>query len=746
MKHIDLNNKQVFVRKRKLKNFILIYGLFFVLGNFASGQGIDHWETVFYSNSTYRFYTSAQGTASSDWRSPGFNDQSWRTGKGGIGYGDGDDNTVIEKCVSVFMRTEFNISDTSTILDGILHVDYDDAFVAYLNGVEIARSQGLSGDYPPGDQLSSVNHEAAMYSGGVPEAFFVDRVKLKSLLENGKNILAVQLHNSSPGSSDMSSNIFFSVGLTTSEQQYSLTPPWFYLPFVFRGSTLPLVIINTDGKSIPDEPKIDASMKIIYNGAGEVNHPDDSPNVYNGIIGIEIRGASSSGYPQKPYSLETRDSLGENNNVPILGMPKENDWVLLSHYNEKTFMRNLISFHLFAKMGHYATRARLVDVILNGRYEGIYLLGEKVKRDKNRIDIAPILPDANTGAALTGGYIFKVDYAYSNDSWLSAYSPIDHPDYDTRFVYYYPKWYLISDVQKTYLQGHVDAFQKAMHAPDFADTYRNYIDLQSFIDYFIVSEVSRNVDGYKKSRYFYKDRNNRGGLIYAGPVWDFDWAWKDIYDCDLLRNTTGAGWAYKVNDCRRTYTPGWYVRLLEDPAFADMVNCRYFYLRKNVLSMEHINAFIDSVYQVVNAAQENHYQRWRILGIKTGAPELEAPAQTYDEEVSRLRNWIETRLTWLDANMPGTNQNCGILNAKKNAEQIIFRVFPNPVRSDLYIESGVPIERIQLYDMTGKMVISLDAENSYSWHLNLESFHSGLYFVKTFMQDKQIIVRKIMIE
>lgn len=741
-----MNINQTFIRKRILNNIFLIFGLFSVLGNSVIGQGVNHWETVFYSNTTYRYFTSAEGTPATDWRSPGFNDLAWRSGKGSIGYGDGDDNTVIEKCIALFMRTEFSITDTSVILDGILHVDYDDAFVAYLNGVEIARSQGLSGDYPSADQLSTVNHEASMYSGGLPEAFFPDRVKLKSLLKIGKNVLAVQIHNSSPGSSDMTSNIFFSVGLTTQEQQYSLTPPWFYLPFVFRGSTLPLLIINTDGKPIPDEPKIDASMKIIYNGTGVTNHPDDSANVYNGKIGIEIRGASSSGYPQKPYSLETRDSLGENNNVSILGMPKENDWVLLSHYNEKTFMRNLISYHLFAKMGHYATRARLVDVILNGRYDGIYLLGEKVKRDQNRIDIAPMMPDASTGAALTGGYIFKVDYAYSNDSWLSAYSPVDHPDYDTRFVYYYPKWYLISDAQKTYLQGHVNAFQKAMHQPDFADTYQNYIDVLSFIDYFIVSEVSRNVDGYKKSRYFFKDRDDRGGLIHAGPVWDFDWAWKNIYDCSLLRNTTGAGWAYRVNDCRRTYTPGWYVRLLEDPAFADMVNCRYFYLRENILSMDNINAFIDSVYQVVDAAQENHYQRWKILGIKTGAPEIEPPAQTYDEEVARLRNWIQIRLNWLDANMPGTNQNCGLINAKKDAGQIIFRIYPNPASSDLYIESDEPIDRIQLYDMTGKVVISVNTGNSYSWHLNLGGFRSGLYFVKTFMNDNQWIVRKIMIE
>ncbi len=748
------NRKISSLKKFKRTNMHTVYFrvVFLVISLFSGlimsvfAQVTDHWETVFQSNATYRYFTSIEGIASSNWRNPEFDDQAWRTGQGGLGYGDNDDKTIIEHCTSVFMRTRFNVTDISNILDGILHADYDDAFVAYLNGVEIARSDGLSGDYPAYNQISSANHEAKMYSGGVPEGFYINTSKLKSLLKQGVNIMAIQVHNSSTSSSDMSSNIFFSLGLSTPEQQFSPTPPWFYLPFIFRNSTLPIVIINTNGQSIPDEPKINASMKIIFNDSGKINQPDDSANVYNGLIGIEIRGASSSGYPQKPYSLETRDSLGENNNIPILGMPSENDWVLLSNYNEKTFMRNLLAYHLFEKMGHYATRARLVELVLNGKYQGIYLFGEKVKRDQNRIDIAPILPEVSSGAGLTGGYIFKVDYAHSYDSWLSAYSPIDHPNYNTRFVYYYPKYYIINDAQNNYLKNYVDAFQKAMHEASFADTYQNYIDIKSFIDYFLVSEVSRNVDGFKKSRYFFKDRDDRGGLIHAGPVWDFDWAWKNINGCTELRNTSGAGWSYKVNDCRETYSPGWMVRLLEDPAFADMINCRYFHLRETLLSMDHINSFIDSVYQVVYTSQENHYQRWKILGINTGAPEIESPSQTYDEEVQRLRNWIQTRITWLDANMPGTNQNCGVINARSNPIQVIYRIFPNPAHEDFYIESDASIEQVHLYDIAGKIVLSEKSENEFSRHINISELQPGLYFVKSIMKNKQVVVNKVIIE
>jgi hypothetical protein len=693
----------------------------------------------------FSYFTSAEGTPPSDWIYQGFDDTQWRTGQGGIGNGDGDDNTVIEQCTSVFMRTLFNVTDTSIIENGVLHVDYDDAFIAYLNGVEIARSDGLSQDYPDKDQLSSVNHEAKMYSGGLPELFYVEKSLLKQIIMEGENVLAIQVHNVTTSSSDMSSNTFFSVGLNTADQQFSPTPDWFYLPFFFNGSTLPLIIIDTNGQSIPDEPKITAMMKVISNDNGLINHPNDTPNEYDGYIGIEIRGASSSGYPQKPYSLETRDALGENNDVPLLGMPEENDWVLISHYNEKSFMRNLISYHIFQNMGHYATRSRLVDVIINGEYEGIYLFGEKVKRDKNRIDIKKLKADEISGVDITGGYVFKVDYAYSFDSWTSDYSPLDHPDYVTKFVYYYPDWDVIVPEQKTYIKDAVDAFQYSLRQPDFNITYQDYIEVNSFIDYFLVSELSRNVDGYKKSRYFNKDRDDIDGLIHAGPVWDFDWAWKNIYAYENIRNTYGAGWCYKVNDYQSTSSPGWYVKLLESPEFADRIHCRYKALRETTLSLDSIYAFMDSIYNIVILPQENHYQRWKILGVRTGAPELDPPAQTYDEEYNRLKDWIATRIGWLDANMVGTDDYCQYtgINSKK---EITFRVFPNPADQYLYVESENLIFHIQMFDLSGVVVKDIRSESKMSWQLNISDLPSGIYFIKAFLDSQNVIVRKIIIK
>jgi CotH kinase protein len=146
-------------------------------------------------------------------------------------------------------------------------------------------------------------------------------------------------------------------------------------------SNLPIVVINTKpGEKIVDAPKITADMKIIYHGNGIRNFSSDSGNVYTGKIGIEIRGAYSASFPQKPYGLETRDNTGNKLNVSLLGMPSENDWVLLANYNDKTFLRNVLAFDIFNKMGNYSTRMRFCEVVLNNEYQGIYLLGEKIKR------------------------------------------------------------------------------------------------------------------------------------------------------------------------------------------------------------------------------------------------------------------------------------------------------------------------------------------------------------------------------
>jgi hypothetical protein len=167
--------------------------------------------------------------------------------------------------------------------------------------------------------------------------------------------------------------------------------------FAQEGMDIPIVVIETNGGfSIPDEPKINAHMKVIDHGPGQLNFISDSGNIYDGNVGIEIRGAYSASLPQKPYGFETRNEASENLNVPLLGMPVENDWILLANYNDKSFLRNSLAGQIFRSMGHYAPRTRHCEVIVNGSYDGIYVLTEKIKRDKNRVDIARLLQGNNS--------------------------------------------------------------------------------------------------------------------------------------------------------------------------------------------------------------------------------------------------------------------------------------------------------------------------------------------------------------
>jgi hypothetical protein len=721
---------------------IFIIWLFFFSGiwRVIYGQSPDHWETVVYNDDLWRYFVGIQDPVP-DWNMSSFEDSIWAEGRGGFGYGDNDDNTIIPACISVYIRRMFNLADTGVISSAILNMDYDDAFVAYLNGVEIARA-GISVDHPSFDQTGD-DHEAAMYRGLPPEYFTVDKDKLKSCLLPGANILAVEVHNSTISSSDLSSNVFLSFGITDTTHNYRPVPSWFTLPVDFSSSGLPVVVINTDpGETIPDEPKINADMKIIFHGGTTRNRVSDPGNVYSGKIGIEIRGKYSASLPQKPFGFETRDSLGNNLNTGLLGMPPENDWILLANYNDKTFLRNYLAFEIFRETGHYAPRSRYCEVVLNGSYQGIYLLTEKIKIDENRVNISKLRPDENSGDNMTGGYIFKIDYYTPSDSWMSNYSPIEKPDAQVFFVYYDPKPDELTTYQKNYLKDYVNTFEAILYSPGFADSqtgYRAYIDVPSFIDYFLVGEVSRNVDTYKKSRYLYKNRDSRSGRLFSGPVWDFDWAWKNLMeDCINFNQTDGSGWAYKINDCYAwPVPPSWEMRFLQDESFRNEIHDKYYILRKSVLSETHINHLIDSVALLLNEAQERHYQKWPILGINVGTPEPGIQPDTYSGEIDKFKNWISTRLTWLDKNMIGRS------DAFIEGYMASCRIFPNPAEDYLNIESDTIINRVILYNISGVMKKSVSGLYDYSVSLNLVDINPGFYLVRIFFSDGEILTRRI---
>ncbi len=512
-------------------------------------------------------------------------------------------------------------------------------------------------------------------------------------------------------------------------------------------TNLPLIIIDTHGMIIPDDNKITASMRIISNGLDKKNCPNDTGNIYSGEIGIEIRGRYSASLPQKPYGFETRDSFGQNLNVSLLDMPKENDWILLANYNDKSFVRNSLAFKIFRDMGHYAPRTKLCEVIVDDNYQGIYNLTEKIKIDNDRLNIDKLISTQNAGDELTGGYVFSIDYYDWSDSWLGSYAPLGYPNKQVYFVYNFPKPNEISPTQKTYIQNFVTNLEKNLYGTEFKDQnigYTTYFDVQSFIDYFIVNELARNVDGYKKSCFYNKSRNSKGGKIAAGPIWDFDWAWKNIWDCSIFAATDGSGWAYKILGCDPWPTPtGWIPRLMQDPAFVDALKLRYTSLRKNILSNASLINYIDSVNTLIADAQVRHFQKWPILGENVGAPEVDPIPDTFEGETSKFKNWIITRLAWLDDQMLITSD--PILPEFKNAKSSCT-IFPNPTKDILSFTSNKPIHSVVIYNFLGEKSIDKSEIDSKEFEMNIKSLKPGLYSAKILLQSGEILSDKIAIE
>jgi len=286
----------------------------------------------------------------------------------------------------------------------------------------------------------------------------------------------------------------------------------------FTNSALPIVIITTPkGVYIQDDPRVLADMKIIWQGEGIRNLVSDQSDPtklnYSGKISIEIRGSSSQVPNKKPYGFTTKSSdLTKDENVSLLGLPSENDWILNALNFEPSLIRDYICYNLYRQMGQYATRTVYCELVLNGKYQGLYLLQEKIKSDKNRVDIIEM--DANDIALpeLSGGYIVKADKTTGNDPIAFT---IDYVNY----IHHEPKPEDVKIEQYSYVYKYFSRLEQLTSANNssFENGFPSLIDIPSFIDYMLINEISANADAYSLSTFFHKDRN---GKLRAGPIWD----------------------------------------------------------------------------------------------------------------------------------------------------------------------------------------------------------------------------------
>ena len=407
-------------------------------------------------------------------------------------------------------------------------------------------------------------------------------------------------------------------------------------------SNLPIIIIDTSGEWIRDEPKIPAQMKIIYDESGGRNTLNSQHIDFQGKIGIELRGKTSLGFPKKQYGVEIQDDQGNDKDASLLQLPAESDWVLNGPYWDKTLMRNYLAYEFSNRIGRYASRTKFVELFLNDNgdatignkhYVGVYLLIEKIKRGKDRVDIKSL-----KSANITGGYILKIDKM----DWYETYFATRH---GTRLFHVYPKGHEMSNTEKAWIQNYMSEFEAALAGKDFKDPehgYAKYIDIDAFIDHFIINELFRNIDGFRNSTYMYKDRDSK---LTMGPVWDFNLS---MGNPSFNEGWKTDGWLIYTNP-----VPFWWDRLLQDKNFTQKLVKRWQALRKDILATSKLLDEIDRTAKFLSEAQKRNYQRWPSHGHSTfGDPLLtNRGLLIYQQEVQGIKRWLQTRLKWIDTHI-----------------------------------------------------------------------------------------------
>jgi len=419
---------------------------------------------------------------------------------------------------------------------------------------------------------------------------------------------------------------------------------------ILNNSNLPILIINTAinpatrlPRVIADDPKVLATMKLIYRPDGSRNYITDANNTnflnYNGKIGIELRGSSSQDLDKKPYGFETILEDNSNNNVSLLEMPSENDWVLNPLAFDTSMIRDYLSYTLAAEMGNYAPRVRYVEVIINDNYKGVFILTEKIKIDSDRVNIKKLTNTDNTPRAITGGYLMKADKTTGGDP--VAWTMPNHNGWFTEFLHDNPSSEDITNQQATYIAQVFNdlAAKSSSRNASISNGYPSIIDVPSFIDYMIIAEIASNADAYQFSTYFHQDK---GGKLRAGPVWDYNLTYgNDLFLWGFDRSFYNV-WQFDYENTG----PKFWKDLFLDPTFKCYWAKRWFQLTA-VNGPLHYNTIankIDTYINLLSESQTREQQRWGTVADQAN-------------NISAMKNWIKNRINWI-SNAMRSAANC----------------------------------------------------------------------------------------
>lgn len=382
-----------------------------------------------------------------------------------------------------------------------------------------------------------------------------------------------------------------------------------YTVYVHAFTGLPVMWIETENRApiTSKEEYVSAHMRLVEDvvtrGPGETFEAD---------MQIKGRGNSTWGYAKKPYRLKF------NEKISLLGEAKDKSWVLLANYLDKSFLRNRLAFYLGSISNlEYTPSSHFVELMLNGRYNGTYELTEKIKVSDNRVNVGK------------DGFLIEID-ALAQKEADAIYFTTEHIDQPVNIK---EPEVVIDDENYTYIKDFVCKAEDTLYSDDFTDKdegWQKYLDMDSFVDWYLINEISRNNDAWRWSSSFMNLR--RGGKLKMGPIWDYDRSFGNAEEFDN-RNPEG----FWMKDM------GWYCRLFQDPVFVAKVKERFIFFYEHK----------DDIIRLVNDdARYLHYSmiennnKWGML-YNYISPNQDIWGN-YENEIQNLKIWIAKRFEWLN--------------------------------------------------------------------------------------------------
>jgi len=380
---------------------------------------------------------------------------------------------------------------------------------------------------------------------------------------------------------------------------------------------LPLVSI-TSPRTIRDEPKVAARMRVIDRPGRRLNRPRDRARAYDGRIGIEHRGQISQVWAKKSYALETRTRQGGDREVRLLGLPRDADWVLHASHADRSLLRNVLAFATARGLGGYAPRTRHVELLLDGRYRGVYVLMEPLELNDRRIRERKktMLLELTTEA--------KLDRGDEIVTGPATRSPVRIADAGDK----------VSGKERRRAQAAIDGFETVLYGPEAADPvrgWRRWLDERSAVDFMLVQELFRNQDAFFSSTHM---RLGPSGPLRLGPIWDLDVSAGNAAEVGQLGPE---GW--------RSVDRPWGGPLMRDPGFMRSLAARWRAVRRDGLA-EFLQRSLEQQSGSLAAPAARNFRTWNVLARPVNS--LHPARASYAEEITALQDWLTLRVAWMD--------------------------------------------------------------------------------------------------